>query len=259
MKNVALITGASSGIGREFAIIHAQKGGDLVLVARRGDKLEEIKRELEREYGVEVKVLVQDLSRSEGCQWVYDELKREGIEVEYLINNAGFGEIGYFHEGEWANQSDMIQLNIVALTHLTHLFLPDFVKRGGGYILNVSSIASLLPGPLLAVYYASKAYVTSFSQALAGELEGTNVRVTALLPGPTASEFGAVSGADKTQLLTKPYPAFGVAQDGYNAMLKGKLTVLSGVSLGLRMMMKLIPFLPTRVVLRATKRMQETK
>ncbi|MDX1284022.1 MAG: SDR family oxidoreductase, partial [Draconibacterium sp.] len=198
MKNVALITGASTGIGKEFANIHAEKGGDLIIVARRLEKLEELKTELEKKHSVKVLVIAKDLSLAEAPKEIYDEVKAAGIEVEYLINNAGFGGRGKFHEREWDKDLAMINLNVLALTALTRFFLPDFVKRNSGKILNVSSTASFMPGPLQAVYFATKAYVTYFSNAIAEELHDTKVTVTNLMPGATETEFAQVSGMDKT-------------------------------------------------------------
>jgi len=257
MKNVALITGASTGIGKEFATIHAEKGGDLVIVARRKEKLEALKQELEKKHGIRVKYIVKDLSLENAPREVYDEIKQAGIEIDYLINNAGFGGIGKFHERDWKQDETMINLNIRALSALTRFFLPDFVKRNSGKILNVSSTASYMPGPLQAVYYASKSYVTFFSNALAEELSDTNVTVTSLHPGPTDSEFAQVSGMDKTNLFDKPFSARTVAEKGYNGMLKGKLNVLAGVAFSQRMMLPLIPFFPRKMVIKMIRKMQE--
>jgi len=257
MKKVALITGASSGIGKEFATIHAEKGGDLIIVARSEGKLNTLKAELEKNHKIKVKVIVKDLGQPQAAQEVYDEVKKEGIQVDYLINNAGFGGRGKFHERDWQEDLAMINLNILALTALSRLFLPDFVKRNSGKILNVSSTASLMPGPLQAVYFATKAYVTSFSNALAGELHDTKVTVTALLPGATETEFAKVSGMDKTELFKNTFSARSVANDGYQGMLNGDLDVLSGLSFSQKMMMKAIPFTPKKILLGQVRQMQE--
>lgn len=254
----ALVTGASSGIGKEIAVLHAQRGGDLVLVARSADKLQAIKEKLESEHPVKVYVLLKDLTQPRAPREIYEELDASKIDIDYLINNAGFGGLGKFHERKWEDDQAMMQLNIAALTALTRSFLPDFVKRDSGRILNVSSTASLLPGPLQAVYYASKAYVTSFSNAIAEELHDTGVTVTALLPGATETEFGKVSGMDKTSMFQSTASAESVARDGYEGMLQGKLNVISGVNAGQRLMLALLPFLPRRMVLKQVRRMQET-
>jgi short-subunit dehydrogenase len=257
MKQVALVTGASSGIGKELAQIHAERGGDLVIVARSEDKLKQLKDDLESQHGVKVLVITKDLTDVERVKEVYDQVKQAGVQVDFLINNAGFGGIGKFHERPLEDDLAMINLNIVALTALTRLFLPDFVSRGSGRVLNVSSTASLLPGPLQAVYYATKAYVTSFSNAIAEELRGTSVTVTALMPGATETEFGRVSGMDKTKLFEETASARKVAEDGYNAMMAGKLDVISGVSLVQRITLALIPFVPKSLLLRETRKLQE--
>lgn len=259
MKNVALITGASSGLGKEFALIHAEKGGDLVIVARREEKLNKLKNEIESKFNVQVKVIVKDLTDNNAATEIYKEIKDDKIEIDYLINNAGFGGVGKFHEREWQQDLDMINLNIIALTALTRLFLPDFVKRNSGKILNVSSTASLLPGPLQAVYYATKAYVTSFSNAINEELHDTNVTVTNLMPGATATEFGATSGMDKTELFNKTASARSVAEDGYNGMINGKLDVISGLTFSQSLMMKMVPFTPKKMLLKQVRTLQQTK
>jgi len=259
MRETALITGASSGIGKELASIHAERGGNLVIVARREDKLNELKDELEARHSVQVTVIPKDLAQPEAPLEIYDHVKSVGIEIEYLINNAGFGGRGKFHERQWEQDFAMIQLNVVALTALSRLFLPDFVQKNSGRILNVSSTASLTPGPLQAVYYATKAFVTFLSNALAEELHDTEVTVTALLPGTTETEFASTSGMDKTSLFNRTASARSVAQDGYDAMLAGKLEVISGVTFGQKMMMAMIPFMPKKVMLRQIRRMQEVK
>lgn len=259
MKNVALITGASSGIGKEFAHIHAEKGGDLIIVARSKDKLEALKSELEQKHNVSVMVIVKDLTQLEASKEIYDEVKASGVEVTYLINNAGFGGRGKFHEREWEQDLAMINLNITALTALTRFFLSDFVKRNSGKILNVSSTASFMPGPLQAVYFATKAYVTFFSNAIAEELSDTKITVTTLMPGATETDFGKVSGMDKTSLFDKSVSARSVAEDGYNGMLKGELDVVSGLTFSQKVMTSFIPVMPKKMILKQIREMQEVK
>ncbi len=259
MKNTALITGASGGIGKELASIHASKGGDLIIVARSKGKLEELKKDLESKYSVQVMVIEKDLSEAKTPREVYDEVKEAGIQVDYLINNAGFGGLGKFHERDWQEDLNMINLNIVALTALTRFFLPDMVSRNRGKILNVSSTASLMPGPLQAVYYATKAYVTSFSNAIAEELHDTPITVTALMPGATETGFGSVSGMDKTEMFKNTASAAKVAEDGYQAMLDGKLDVISGVPFTQRVMLKMLPLSPKKMILGQIRKMQEIK
>jgi len=256
MKKVALITGASTGLGKEFAHIHAEKGGDLVIVARREEKLTALKTLLEEKYGIDVVVISKDLSLANAAQDIYDQVKKQGINIEYLINNAGFGGIGEFYKRELSADLSMINLNIVALTSLTRLFLTDFVSENQGKILNVSSTASLLPGPMQAVYFATKAYVTSFSNAIAEELSDTNITVTNLMPGATATEFGEVSGMDKTPMFQKTASARKVALDGYEAMMKGRLDIISGLTFMQKIMMASIPFTPKKILLKQIKKMQ---
>ena len=259
MSKTALITGASAGIGKEFARIHAEQGGNLVIVARRAEKLNELKAELESAYSVQVHVIAKDLSEPNSAQEIYDEVKQAGITIDYLINNAGFGGQGAFHERSLESDLAMLNVNIVALTLLSKLFIPDFVARNEGKVLNVSSTASLMAGPLQAVYFATKAYVTSLSNAIAEELSSTNVTVTNLMPGATETEFASTSGMDKTSLFSNTFSAREVAEDGYNGMLAGKLDVLAGLTTTQRMMMRSVPFMPKRMLMKQIKQMQELK
>lgn len=257
MKKTALITGASSGIGKEFSKIHAEKGGDLIVIARSEDKLNELKKELEQQHNIDVLVVSKDLTTPNAAKEVYELVQQKGLKVDYLINNAGFGGLGMFNERELEQDLQMINLNISVLTAFTHYFLQDFVKNNQGKILNVSSTASLMPGPLQAVYYATKAYVTSFSNALAEELHSTNITVTNLMPGATATEFGRISGMDKTELFKKPATARRVAQDGYEGMLKGKLDVISGLTSAQKLMAAILPLTPKKMILKQVRQMQK--
>lgn len=257
MKNVALITGASSGIGYEFAHLHAKKTGDLVVVARSGDKLESLKQQLEEKYQRKVKVLVKDLSRPGAAREIYQAVANQNISLSYLINNAGFGGRGAFHEREWSQDQSMIQVNVMALTELTHLFLPDFVKKNRGRILNVSSTASLTPGPLQAVYFATKAYVAFFSNALSEELRETKVTVTNLMPGATSTGFANAANMENTDLFKRATSAYDVAFAGYEGMMKGKRDITAGVSLSQKMLLGLIPFVPKGIRLGMIRKMQE--
>jgi len=256
-QKTALITGASSGIGKELARIHAERGGDLVIVARREKALGELKNELEKENSISVKVITKDLSSPNASQEIYDEIKKDGIEIDFLINNAGFGGRGKFHEREWKKDLAMIQVNIIALSNLCRLFLPDFIARNNGKILNVSSTASFLPGPLQAVYFATKSYVQSFSNAIAEEVSGSGITVTNLMPGATETEFARTAKMDKTKLFGKTVSARSVAQDGYQAMLDGKLDIVSGLNFMQKIMITMIPFTPKKVLLRQVRKMQE--
>ncbi len=259
MKKTALITGASSGIGKELAKIHAEKGGNLIVVARSENKLNELKKELEKTYNINVFVIQKDLTKQNAIKEIYEQVKDAGLKVDYLINNAGFGGLGKFNERELEQDLAMINLNISALTALTHYFLQDFVKNNDGKILNVSSTASLIPGPLQAVYFATKAFVTSFSNAISEELHDTNITVTNLMPGATETQFGRVSGMDKTEIFKKTVSARSVAEDGYNGMLKGKLDVISGLTFSQKIMTSMIPLTPKKIILKQMRQMQEIK
>ncbi|MEM1398214.1 MAG: SDR family oxidoreductase [Pseudomonadota bacterium] len=256
-RNTALITGASSGIGREFAKIHAQLGGDLVLVARRLEKLNELKSEIEGKYNTSVHVISDDLSDEAAPRRIVTSIETLEHPIEILINNAGYGGQGLFYERPWSEDRDMIQVNVIGLAALTRLLLPGMIARGSGKILNVSSTAGELPGPLQAVYFASKAFVTSFSYALAEELSGTGVTVTALLPGATDTEFAKTSGLESSPLFQKTASAESVAELGYAAMVKGELNVVAGVPFTRRIIYALAPLLPKKAILRAVRRTQE--
>lgn len=259
MKKIALITGASSGIGKELARIHAEKGGDVIIVARREAKLLELKTELEAKHKINCTTIVKDLSIPGAPKELYDEVKGKGIKVDYLINNAGFGLRGKFHELPWERQHQMINLNMAAVTELMYLYLPEMVNRNEGRILNNSSTASLMPGPLQAIYYASKSYVQFLSNAIAEELHDTNVTITNLMPGATDTEFAKTADMDKTGLFDKPFSARVVAVDGYEAMLKGKLDIVSGITFAQKMMMSMIPITPKKILLKQIRQMQEVK
>jgi short-subunit dehydrogenase len=259
MKNVALITGASSGIGEDLAHIHAEHGHDLVIVARSEDKLNALKKELENKHDVKVKVLVKDLSNLNTAKEIYDELKSENIEIEYLINNAGFGGVGAFHTRDWKKDESMMMVNMVTPTYLTRLFLPEFVARKSGRILNVSSTASFLPGPGQAVYFATKAYMQFLTNALWQEVKDSGVTVTNLMPGATASGFGARSGMDKTSMFSHTASSRRVAEDGYNGMMAGKLDVITGMNFMGRLTIKLAPFLPKKMLLKQIQQAQNVE
>ncbi len=227
---VALITGASSGIGLELAKLFANDKHNLVIVARSYDNLKAVSEELSKTFGVEVKHYVKDLAVSSTPDELLQALQCEFNNVDVLVNNAGFGWRGEFAKMDLVDALEMIQVNITSLVHLTRLILPTMIERKNGKILNVSSTASFQPGPLMAVYYATKAFVTSFSLALAEELRGTGVTVTALCPGPTPTNFGKRAGFANQ----KVYPDFistdakFVASEGYKGLMKGKKLVIPG-------------------------------
>jgi hypothetical protein len=226
-----LITGASSGIGCELAKLFAADKSNLVLVARRQDKLDQLATELRQDYGIQVRVLAKDLADPHSPQAIFDALAAEGVTVDVLVNNAGFGAVGPVAALPVERQMDMVQVNVAALTHLTRLFLPGIIERGRGGILNVGSTAGFQPGPNMAVYYATKAFVLSFTEALAEELVGSGVKATCLAPGPTATEFGADSGMEKfTIFKLGTMNAKTVAQAGYRGFRRGKVVVIPGLT-----------------------------
>lgn len=258
MKKVGLITGASSGIGKELARIHAGKGRDLVIVARRKEELNELKSELEDKHGISVKVIAKDLTLENAGQEIFDELTEAGIEVDYLFNNAGFGGHGKLHEQDWALINGMMDLNVKALVKLTHLFLPGMVARGRGKILQTSSTAGYMPGPLQAVYFATKAFVNSFSWAVAAELKGTGVTVTTLNPGAVKTEFGEVADLEDTSIMDGARSARYTAEKGYRAMEAGKMEIISEPVLKIAIKGGL-PFVPKQVSMGIVKKMQTKK
>ncbi len=230
MNKTALITGASNGIGYELAKLFAKDRYKLVLVARSAGKLTQVADELQREFGISAKAVPLDLTVSSAPQFLFNELQREGIVVDILVNNAGYGVLGEFANISGEDTLGQIQLNITALTYLTKLFLGPMVERRSGKILNVASTAGFQPGPLMSVYYATKAYVISFSEALANELHGTGVTVTCLCPGATDTAFQGRAGLENTLLFKKlrPMTADAVARDGYRGLMAGRVMVISG-------------------------------
>lgn len=230
-QRTVLITGASNGIGMEFARLFAKDGYNLVLVARSKDRLSELGYSLQDQYQLQQVTIIQsDLSEPESPQEIYDLLKQKGIQVDVLVNNAGAGIHGFFHETDLDRELEIIQLNIASVVHLTKLFLKEMVARNDGKILNVASIVSFMPGPLMAVYSASKAFILSFTEALQNELKDTGVTVTALCPGTTDTYFFKRADAERTRAANGPKsdPA-DVAKEGYTALMKGETRVVSGI------------------------------
>jgi short-subunit dehydrogenase len=228
-NKTALVTGASAGLGAELARLFAVDGHDVVLVARRRDKLEALGAELETNHGVRTVALPEDLGDREAPARIFREVEKRGIAVEFLVNNAGFGSNGAFADLDLVRELEMVQVNVVALVHLTRLLLPGMMARRGGKILNLGSTAGFLPGPFMADYYASKAFVNSFSQALSHELRGTGITVTVSCPGPTATEFAQVAGNDKSGLFKAgAMGATEVAAHAYRAMMRGTRMAIPG-------------------------------
>ena len=230
MNQTALVTGASGGIGYELAKLFANDHYNLVLVARSASRLTQVADELQRQFGISAKAIPLDLTAAPAPIFLFDQLQREGIAVDIVVNNAGYGVLGEFAKVSLEESLGQIQLNVTALTHLTKLFLSPMIERHSGKIMNVASTAGFQPGPLMAVYYATKAYVISFSEALANELKGSGVTVTCLCPGPTATNLQERAGMENTRLVKtlRPMDAKTVARDGYRGLMSDKTLVISG-------------------------------
>ncbi|MEX0999954.1 MAG: SDR family oxidoreductase [Thermodesulfobacteriota bacterium] len=237
-KETVLITGASSGLGMELAKLFAADGSDLVLVARREERLIELADELKSEHGIEVHVLPKDLSKKSAPKEIFNHLNKEKIEIDVVVNNAGFGNKGHIADLDTDLQLDMIQVNLVALTHLTRLFITGIIERGYGGILNVGSLAGFQPGPNLAVYYATKAYVLSFTEALAEEISNPNIKISCLAPGPVKTEFGEKSDLEDSLLFKVSLMEMApVVKAGYEGFRKGQTIIIPGLK------QQIVPFL----------------
>jgi short-subunit dehydrogenase len=247
-RPIALITGASSGIGLELATAAAADGYDLVLVARRTERLESVATGLAQEYRIHAYPITADLSDPETPGWLVTELERRSLHIDVLVNNAGFGLLAPFTETRLDRELEMIRLNVATFVDLTKRLLPGMLARGRGRIANVASTAGFVPGPWMAVYYATKAFVISFSEAIAEELKDTGVTVTVICPGATASEFQQVAGIRKALYLRGPFKsdARTVARVGWNAAMRGKRVVVVGIFN--RIFVQLIRFLPRRLI-----------
>src|SRR5271155_345077 len=255
-RQTALITGASFGIGSEFARIFAREGYSLVLVARSADKLRQLASELEKSHGTRSLILAVDLTEPGASAYVLDQTTRSDIQIDVLVNNAGFGQYGKFAENDLEECLRQIQLNITTLTHLTRLYLPMMIDRRSGGILNVASTAAFQPGPLMAVYFATKAYVLHLSEGLANELSGTGVTVTCLCPGATATEFHKRAKATGQRLLKMgSMDARTVAEAGYRGLMAGKPVVISGARNWL--VAQSVRFSPRRLVTAIARKAQE--
>jgi uncharacterized protein len=239
MGKTALVTGASSGLGLELARLFARDGHNLVVVARRREHLEALATRLAAEHGVAARIIAEDLADPVAPRRILEELQAQRIEVEFLVNSAGFGTNGPFATGDLGRALAMMQVNVSALMHLTHLLLPGMIARRSGRILNLGSTAGFQPGPGMAVYYATKAFVNSFTEALGYELRGTGVTATVSCPGATATEFGKVAGSEESRLFhLGTTSATEVAAHAYRAMMAGKAMSLPGwrAKLGLQML-----------------------
>ena len=255
----ALITGASGGIGLEISKLLAADKCNLVLVARNVQKLDELSNELKDKYSINVITIPKDLSIPSAPKEIFDFISQKEITIDFLINNAGYGGVGAFHESDLDTELNMMQVNMNALMVLTKLFLPGMVQRKFGKIMNVASTAAFLPGPFMTIYYATKAFVLSFSEALSAELKRTGVTVTALCPGPTETGFQERSSVGKTKLLKfqKMHNAEYIAKKGYRAMMNGKRIEIPGVSN--KLLLPLIRFSPRSSVLSVIRWLQQVR
>jgi len=254
----ALVTGASSGIGLELSHLFARDGYRLVLVARSRGALRELGDDLQSRYHVPVRISPKDLAHPASPSELHSELQEAGIVLDVLVNNAGFGVGGAFLDSDWNSEAEMMQVNMVALTHLTKLFLPQ-IRAREGKVLNVASTAAFQPGPFMSVYYASKAYVLHFTEALAEELDGSGVTVTCLCPGPVRTNFQKRAHIGETRLVHSPLmvDVREVARIGYEGMKQGKRLVIPGWKN--RLVMEMLRIAPRRVVTKMVRKLQEHK
>jgi short-subunit dehydrogenase len=252
----ALVTGASAGIGVDLAECFAEDGYSLVLAARTESALREVADRLVKAHNVRATPIAVDLAEIGGGARLADEIKTQGLSVDVLVNNAGYGQVGAFNGSDAAVQLGIIDLNNRALVELTHIYWPGMLARGRGGVLNVASTAAFQPGPLMAIYYASKAFVLSFSEALWEEARGTGVKVSCLCPGPTTSKFHQRAGTDAIRLLhaAAPMSSMSVARVGYRAWQRNKRVAIAGVRN--RLLARFVPFVPRRTVLRIVRSLQ---
>jgi uncharacterized protein len=254
----ALVTGASVGIGRDLAHVLAEHGHDLVLTARNEAQLQSLAEELQNKFGAKVNVIVKDLASPQAAPEIVEELSARRIRIDLLINNAGFGALGRFDRMPEKQVLQMLQVNVVALTQLARLLIPAMVQRRSGRVMNVASTAAFQPGPLMAEYYASKAYVLSFSEAIAAELKHTGVTVTALCPGPTLTEFQKRAGVQNSRLFDRgSMDSMSVARIGYAAMMRGQRVAITGWRN--KMLVQAVRFMPRAATLAIVKRLNQNR
>ncbi|TXD72829.1 SDR family oxidoreductase [Aequorivita antarctica] len=257
IKQTALVTGAASGLGFELALLLAKDGYDLVLVDINIEKLQEVKEEIAALYPSDIQLINKDLSQQNVSEEIFQAL--EGKSINVLINNAGFGIFGSFNDTDWERDAAMLNLHVLTTTHLTKLILKGMVARGSGKIMNMSSLAAFQPGPLMSLYYASKAYILSFSEAIANELKGTGVTVTVLCPGQTKTCFQEVvsngTNASENKIKFNIACPTEVAEYGYKAMQKGKVVAIPGTFN--KFLSRLPRFVPRRTVTAIIRKIQE--
>lgn len=259
MNKLALITGATGGLGKEFIKLHASSGGSLILVGRNNNKLSKLKYNIENKYNVTVFIIAVDFNDINAAETIYSEVKKLNLSVDYLINNAGLGGQGSFIDRTMGQDMNLFNVNMMVPTKLMKLFIPEFVKRGSGKILNVSSSAALTPGPLQAEYYATKAYLTSLSNAISYELKDTGVTLTTLMPGAMDTGFAKAGGLTDTKMFSNGVSPVKVAEEGYKSMLKGKLNVFAGLPGWQRPFVNLMPLMPKKSVMKFVENQQSNK
>lgn len=225
-----MITGASGGIGRSLALRFAEEGHGLVIVSRSRESLEDLKRKIQDTYGLPVTVAAADLTVEGAAERLYEELSSKGIEIEYLVNNAGFGDFGDFCDRPWSKYEAMMRLNIFAAAELTHIYAADMLRRGGGRIMNVASMVAFQAGPRWSMYTATKSFILSLTESLSIEYRNTGVTFTALCPGPTSTGFEAAAESEESRMFSRigSMDPETVADKGYRCMMKGKTVCVPG-------------------------------
>lgn len=258
-NKTALITGATGGLGKEFVRIFSQHANNLILVGRNPEKLASLKEATENKFHNHVDTITVDFTDNNAAETIFNKTQKLDVEVEYLVNNAGLGGQGTFLDRTMDQDINMAKVNMLVPTKLMKLFLPEMVKRNEGRILNISSSAALTPGPLQAEYYATKAYLTSLSNAIAYELKDTNITVTTLMPGAMDTGFAKAGELTETKMFANGVSPKQVAEEGYEEMLKGKMNVFAGLPGWQRPFVKLMPMLPKKTTMSFVASQQSTK